>query len=168
MSARAPAHLTPNQEEQAMQHKKLSLGVFVTMAFTLSIAALAAKPEEAIKYRRGVMAAQGWNFRAMGEAVKGEQAYDKAEFAQRAAHLAALSKMTLEGFLADGSDKGDTKAKPETFTEIDKVKANLERLQLETSKLAQVAAGGELGAIKAQYGEVAKICKGCHDSYRNR
>lgn len=151
-----------------MNHKERFVGVAVVFALTLSITAQAAKPEDAIKYRRGVMAAQGWNFRAMGEAVKGEQAYDKAEFALRAANLAALSKMTLEGFVVEGADKGDTKAKPETFIEIDKVKSSLEKLGNETAKLAQVAASGDQGAIKAQYGEVSKICKGCHDTYRNR
>jgi cytochrome c556 len=151
-----------------MKHKKLVAGAVGALALTASIAALAAKPEDAIKYRRGVMAAQGWNFRAMGEVVKGEQPYDKAEFALRAANLAGLSKMTLEGFLVEGADKGDTKAKPETFAEMDKVKSNMEKLGNETARLAQVAASGDLGAIKAQYGEVSKICKGCHDNYRNR
>ena len=73
-----------------MQHKTLFVGAIGALAFTVSITALAAKPEDAIKYRRGVMAAQGWNTGAMGAMVKGEKPYDKAEFAQRAANLAAL------------------------------------------------------------------------------
>ena len=78
-----------------------------------SAATFAVKPEDAIKYRQGVMAAQGWNFGAMGAMVKGEKPYDKAEFARRAENLAALSKMSLEGFTIEGSDKGKSKAKPE-------------------------------------------------------
>lgn len=149
-----------------MQNKTLFAGVMGVLVFSVSIAAAAAKPEDAIKYRRGVMAAQGWNTNAMGAMVKGEKPYDKAEFAQRAANLAALSKMGLEGFLVEGADKGDTKAKPEAFAEIDKFKGGMEKLNTESAKLAQVAAAGELPAIKAQFGEVAKVCKACHDNYR--
>ena len=149
-----------------MQHKTLFVGAIGALAFTVSITALAAKPEDAIKYRRGVMAAQGWNTGAMGAMVKGEKPYDKAEFAQRAANLAALSKMALEGFLVEGTDKGDTKTKPEAFAEMDKFKGGVEKLNTESAKLAQVAAAGDLGVIKAQFGEVAKVCKACHDNYR--
>ena len=149
-----------------MNRKTWIIGATGALALAVSMAALAAKPEDAIKYRRGVMAAQGWNVGAMGAMVKGEKPYDKAEFAQRATNLAALSKMALEGFTVEGSDKGDTKAKPEAFAEMDKFKGGVEKLNTETAKLAQVAAGGDLGAIKAQFGEVAKVCKGCHDNFR--
>jgi cytochrome c556 len=149
-----------------MKHKHLMLGVTGALALAMSMTALAAKPEDAIKYRRGVMAAQAWNVGPMAAMVKGEKPYDKAEFAQRATNLAALSKMAMEGFTVEGSDKGDTKAKPEVFAEMDKFKGGIEKLNTETAKLAQVAAAGDLGAIKAQFGEVGKTCKGCHDNFR--
>ena len=151
-----------------MTCSKIMIGIVCVLVLGTSNAAPAAKPEEAIKYRRGVMAAQGWNFRAMGDVIKGDLPYDKAEFAQRAANLAALSKLALEGFLVEGAEKGETKAKPEMFGDLDKVKEGMTRLSSETNKLAQVAAAGELGAIKAQFNEVSKICKGCHDNYRVR
>jgi cytochrome c556 len=34
------------------------------------------------------------------------------------------------------------------------------------AKLAVVAKGGNIDAIKAQVGETGKACKTCHDSYR--
>lgn len=149
-----------------MKRKCLTMGVASALMLTMSMTALAAKPEDAIKYRRGVMAAQGWNMGNLAAMVKGEKPFDKAEFAQRAANLAALSKMAPEGFTVAGSDQGDTKVKPEAFTEADKFKGGMEKLATETAKLAQVAAGGDLAAIKPQFGEVAKLCKGCHDNYR--
>jgi cytochrome c556 len=149
-----------------MQRKSLIAAVTGVVVLGTSMMAFGAKPEDGIKYRRGVMAAQGWNLGIMGAMVKGERPYDKAEFAQRAANVAATSKMALEGFSVEGSDKGDTKAKPEAFTEMDKFKGGMEKLGTETAKLAQVAAGGDMAAIKPQFGEVAKVCKGCHDNYR--
>lgn len=151
-----------------MKRKQWILGTAGFVALAVSMGAMAAKPEDAIKYRRGVMAAQGWNMGNLAAMVKGEKPFDKAEFAQRAANLAALSKMAPEGFTVAGSDQGDTKAKPEAFAEVDKFKGGTDKLAAETAKLAQVAAGGDLAAIKPQFGEVAKLCKGCHDNFRKQ
>ncbi len=151
-----------------MQRKSVMAAIVGVAVLGTSMMAFGAKPEDGIKYRRGVMAAQGWNMGNLAAMVKGERPYDKAEFAQRAANLAALSKMAPEGFMVPGSDKGDTNAKAEAFAEADKVKAGMDKLATETAKLAQVAAGGDMAAIKPQFGEVAKLCKGCHDNYRKQ
>jgi cytochrome c556 len=155
-------------KERNMKRKAVIAAVAGVAVLGVSVAAFGAKPEDAIKYRRGVMAAQAWNMGVMGAMVKGERPYDKAEFAQRAANVAALSKMALEGFQVPGAESGDTKAKPEAFTEMDKFKAGMDKLALETGRLSQVASSGDLDAIKAQFGEVGKQCKGCHDNYRSK
>ena len=33
-------------------------------------------------------------------------------------------------------------------------------------KLAQVAKGGDLNAVKAQFGATGKACKSCHDDFK--
>jgi cytochrome c556 len=40
------------------------------------------------------------------------------------------------------------------------------KLQDETTKLQQGAAGGDLDAVKAQARAVGGACKNCHDQYR--
>jgi cytochrome c556 len=37
----------------------------------------------------------------------------------------------------------------------------------ELAKLAAVAKGGDLSAIKTQFGAVGASCKACHDAYRS-
>jgi cytochrome c556 len=130
-------------------------------------AALAQKPEDAIKYRRGVYAVIGWNFGPMAAMVKGDRPYDAAAFARHAEIVAYMSKLPLEGFVP-GSDSGDTKAKPEIWLNMDDFKAKLEKMQGEAAKLAEVAKRGDLNAAKAQFGETGKACKACHDEYRNK
>ena len=125
------------------------------------------KSEEAIKYRKGVYAVMGWNFRPMVQMVKGERPYDAAEFARNAEIVAYMSKLPLEGF-TPGSETGDTQAKPEIWLDMDDFKAKMEKMQGEAAKLAQVAKGGDFDAIKAQFGETGKACKACHDKYRNK
>lgn len=129
--------------------------------------ALAQKPEDAIKYRRGVYAVMGWNFGPMAAMVKGDRPYDAAAFSRHAEIVAFMSKLPLEGFVP-GSDSGDTKAKPEIWLNMDDFKAKLEKMQGEAAKLAEVAKRGDLNAAKAQLGETGKACKACHDEYRNK
>jgi len=125
------------------------------------------KPEDAIKYRKGVYAVMGWNFRPMAAMVKGEAPYDAAAFARNADIVAYMSKLTLEGFVP-GSESGETKAKPEIWLDMDDFKAKMEKMQGEAAKLAEVAKGADFAAIKAQFGETGKACKACHDKYRNK
>jgi cytochrome c556 len=126
-----------------------------------------AKPEDAIKYRKGVYAVMGWNFRPMAAMVKGDLPYDAAAFARNAEIVAYMSKLPLEGFVP-GSETGETKAKPEIWLDMDDFKAKMEKMQGEAAKLAEVAKSGDLAAIKAQFGETGKACKACHDKYRNK
>jgi len=129
--------------------------------------ALAVKPEDAIKYRRGVYSVIGWNFGSMAAMVKGKKPYDAAEFARNAEIVAFMSMLPLEGF-TPGSDKGDTKAKPEIWDNMDDFKAKLEKMQQEVKALAKVANSGNFDAAKAQLGEAGQACKACHDKYRNK
>jgi cytochrome c556 len=129
--------------------------------------AVAQKPEDAIKYRRGVYSVIGWNFGSMAAMAKGDKPYDAKTFARNADIVAFMSKLPLEGF-TPGSETGDTKAKPEIWLEMDDFKAKLEKMQVEVAKLAEVAKGGDLNASKAQLGEAGKACKACHDKYRNK
>jgi cytochrome c556 len=129
--------------------------------------ALAQKPEDSIKYRRGAMAVIGWNFGSMAAMAKGDKPYDAGTFARNADIVAFMSKLPLEGF-TPGSETGETKAKPEIWLDMDDFKAKMEKMQTEVEKLAQVAKGGDLGASKAQLGEAGKACKACHDKYRNK
>ena len=53
-------------------------------------------------------------------------------------------------------------AKPEDA----KFRAGATKMQDEASKLNAAAKGGNLEQIKAAFGETAKTCKGCHDTFR--
>ena len=141
--------------------------LFAVSASLFGTAAFAQKPEDAIKFRRGVMAVIGWNFGPMAAMAKGDRPYDAAAFARHAEIVAFMSKLPLEGFVP-GSDTGETKAKPEIWLDMDDFKAKLEKMQAEVAKLAEVAKAADLNTSKAQLGETGKACKACHDKYRNK
>lgn len=147
--------------------KHLCIGASIAAVLFTGNALAQVKPEDAIKYRRGVFAVMGWNFGALAAMAKGERPHDKDEAARRAATVAFMSRLPAEGFVP-GSDKGETKAKPEIWNEMDDFKAKLEKMQGEAAKLADVAKSGDLNALKAQVGETGKACKACHDKFRNK
>lgn len=122
------------------------------------------KPEDYVDYRQSVMNAVGWNFGTMAAMVKKEMPWDAEDFAERAQHVAALSSMALEGFTPETRDL-DTHAKPEIWDNWDDFKSQMEKLEQETDKLAEVAATGDMAKIGPQFGEVGQTCKGCHDDY---
>jgi cytochrome c556 len=126
-----------------------------------------AKVEDAVKYRKNALFVMAQHFGRLGPVVKGERPYDKDEVAKNVTIAEQMSHLPWAGFVA-GSDKGETGALPEIWTNAAKFKSAGEKMQQEMGKLAQAANGGDLNAIKAQFGEVGKACKACHDDFRKK
>jgi cytochrome c556 len=127
----------------------------------------AERPEDAIKFRRAAYSVIGWKFDQLVAMAKGVKPFDKDEFLRNASLIEQLSKAPIEGFTA-GADKGDTRAKPEIWTNMSDFKTKTETMQLETSKLITIAKAGNLADVKAQVGKVGASCKACHDEYRQK
>jgi len=145
---------------------KTALAATLACALIGGAAAQQVKPDRAIKYRQGILQAQGWNTEIMAAMVKGERPYDKDEFLRHAVYLEELSHMAWDGFPA-GSDQGaPTKAKPEIWTDNAKFKQAALNLQNETPKLVTAAKTGDMNQIKTAFSDVGKACKGCHDDFR--
>ncbi len=128
-------------------------------------AAQFAKPEDAVKYRKGAFTVMAAHFGRIGAMANGRVPFDAKVAAENAELVATLSKLPFDGF-GPGTDKGETRAKPEIWTEQDKFKAAAAKLQEETAKLNAAAKSGNADAVKTAFGEVGKACKACHDNYR--
>ncbi len=76
-----------------------------------------------------------------------------------------MSKLPFTAF-AEGTGSGDTRAKPNVWTEGDKFKAAALKMQDEMAKLNVAAKSGNLDQIKAAFDPVGKACKACHDDFR--
>lgn len=126
-----------------------------------------ARTEDAVKYRQSVMFLVGQHFSRMGAMVKGEQPYNKETFEKNAVLVDSLYRMGLDAFMAPGSDKGSG-MKADVLTQKDKFTQMHNATSAELAKLAVVAKGGDLNAIKPQFGAAGASCKACHDAYRNK
>ncbi|MEO7761678.1 MAG: cytochrome c [Casimicrobiaceae bacterium] len=125
------------------------------------------KPEDAIKLRQSVMKLMNYNVGSIGAMVNDKKPYNKDEAIRNATRIEGLTSQPWEFFIA-GTDKGETRAKPDIWKETDKFKAANEKLQAEAVKLAQVAKTGDMAALKTQFGATAQACNNCHDNFREK
>lgn len=144
------------------------LGVAMTAAVLVSAYAQFSKPEDAIKYRQAVMFLIGQHFGRMAAVVKGERPYAKEAFESNAVLVETFLKLPWEAFMVPGTDKGNTKLKPDAFKERDQFLEDGKMTEAAAAKLSALSKEGNFDAIKTQFGEVGKTCKTCHDSFRSR
>jgi len=146
--------------------------LFACIATAATLVAMAApasaqfaKPEDAIKYRQSALFVMGQHFGRLGAMANGRVPFDAKVAAENADIVADMAKLPWAGF-APGTDKGNTKAKPEIWTEQAKFKEGHEKLVAETAKLAAAAKTGNLDTLKTAFASTAGTCKACHDSFR--
>jgi len=147
--------------------KTIASFVLAAAAVTLAAPASAqfAKPEDAIKYRKSALTVMATHFGRVAAMASGRVPFDAKVAADNAAIAESMSKLPWAAFV-DGSDKGETKAKPEIWSDAAKFKEANEKMQGEMTKLAAAAKTGNLDSIKAAVGATGGSCKACDDVFR--
>jgi cytochrome c556 len=147
--------------------KKLITAASALMALMLALPAAAqfAKPEDAIKYRKAAFTVMGNHFARVGAMASGRAPYDAKAALENADIAAAMAKLPWAAF-TEGSDKGETRAKPEIWKDSAKFKEAADKMQAELTKLDVAAKAGNLDTLKTAFGPAAATCKGCHDNFR--
>ena len=124
-----------------------------------------AKPEDAIKYRQSALTVMAAHFGRVAAMANGRVPFDAKVAADNAGIAESMSKLPWAAF-TEGTDKGNTKAKPEIWTDNAKFKEASEKMQGEMVKMAAAARTGNLDSIKAAVGATGGACKACHDAFR--
>ncbi len=137
------------------------------LATALPAAAQFAKPEDAIKYRKAAFTLTAAHFGRMGAMAQGKAPFDAKVAAENADLVVAFSKLPWAAF-GEGTDVGETKAKPEIWKQSAKFKEASDKFQQEAVKLAAATKTGKEDAFKAAFTATAGTCKGCHDDFRNK
>ena len=147
--------------------KPMNLIFVLALVGVLAGAAFAqfAKTEDAIKYRQSVMFLVGQHFQPHGSGGEGRAPYNKEAFEKNAVLVESLYRLPLEAFMTPGSDKGSG-MKADALAQKDKFTQMHNTTEAELAKLAAVAKGGDLNAIKPQFGAAGASCKACHDTYK--
>jgi cytochrome c556 len=142
----------------------------------LSLAALAQQPpaggpppspaEQAIHYRQSLYTVIGGTAGPLGAMAQGKVDYNAAEATRRAERLAFLATMVADAF-PDVSKTGETKAKPEIWTNPTGFAAADKKFVDATAALVTaLKADNSAAGLKSAFGAVGQSCKGCHDDFR--
>lgn len=134
---------------------------------TVAATAQTFKPEDQIRYRQSVMQVTQRSLGALNGMIRGDTPYNKELAVKHAETIANLIAWSGTSF-GPGTDKGaPTRADAKIWSEPDKFKALYDKHIAEAGKLP-AAAAGDANTLKAQFAEVTRNCKTCHDDYRSR
>lgn len=139
----------------------------VTALTALPAAAQFRNAEAAIKYRQSAMSLQGNHMSRLFAMANGRAPFDAKVAAEQIEIVAMINRLQFAAFI-EGSDKGNTKAKPEIWTDKDKFAAAAAKSQDEMAKLVAAGKSGNFDQIKIAVGAVVQSCDACHDNYRNK
>jgi cytochrome c556 len=161
-----PERVLSNFEENGMKKSFLATGVALALGVGIAANAMAqAKPQVLVKQRQAAMTLQSKYLGPIGGMLKGNIPYNADTVALNATFLENLSRMPWDGFQPSTSGvKSD--AKPEVYSDMAKFRTAADRLEAATAKLGAVARAKDQAGVKAAFGDVAKSCGGCHDSFR--
>jgi len=150
------------------KHLALALALAASLtSFGASAQSAFAKPEDAIKYRKAAFSLTAAHFGRIGAMAQGKVPFDAKLAADNAELVATLSHLPWAAF-GEGTDQGDTKAKPEIWKQSAKFKELADKFQQEAGKLASAAKSGKEADVKTAFTATAGTCKSCHDDFRNK
>ena len=147
--------------------KRLSLAVLAVAGVVTALPAAAqfAKPEDAVKYRKAAFTVMAAHFGRVGAMVNGRAPFDAAAAQANMEVANTMAKLPFTAF-GPGTDVGDTRAKPNIWSDNAKFTAAANKMVEEMGKLNAAAKTGNLDQIKAAFGPVGGACKACHDDFR--
>lgn len=141
------------------------LATLACLQLPAEAAAQASRYEEPIRYRQAVMTLAKRHYEQVSGMAKGKLPFNREDLNRHAAYLDMLSRISLDGFVA-GSHEGNTKASPEIWKEWARYRGLTEKFQAETARLKEIARAGSPDAVKAVVADLTKVCKGCHDDFK--
>lgn len=125
---------------------------------------VSADDENAIKYRQSVMKAVGGHMGGAVAIVKGQVPY-KDDLVAHATGLNDMAHVAANAF-KEKTQGGDTRAKPEIWTDAAEFSEKIEDLKQATAAFLAAASSGGPEAAGAKLGAVGDACKGCHKKFR--
>ncbi|BBD76291.1 c-type cytochrome [Hydrogenophilus thermoluteolus] len=148
----------------------------IAMITALTLCAAAAhadalKPEDKVKFRQASYTTMAWNMgKIKAMVVDGTMPFSQTQVSAAANVIAAIANSGM-GALYSPDTLGvvgfkKSRLKENFFQEQDEVRKIATNFVEQANKLAEVAAMGDKDEIKAQFGEVGKACKACHEKFR--
>jgi cytochrome c556 len=137
------------------------------MSFGVS-AQVVGKTEDQIRWRQSAYHTMAWSMTRIKTNIDGT--YNKDQVIEASNLIQAIANSKMGALFQPGSDKGkgwkETRLKSDFFTDRETLTKVATEFGQAANEMAKVAAGGDAGAVKAQFGKLGASCKGCHDAFR--
>ncbi len=147
--------------------KSAVAGIALAAVAGPSLAQVVGKMEDQIRWRQSAYHTMAWSMARIKSNVDGT--FNKDQVAEAANVIQAVANSKMGALYQPGSDKGkgwkETRLKSEFFgsPDLGQIAGNFNAA---ANEMAKVAAGGDAGAVKAQFGKLGESCKACHDKFR--
>lgn len=142
-------------------------GVTLAALAGTTFAQVVGKMEDQIRWRQSAYHTMAWSMGRIKANVEGT--YNKDQVVEAANVIQALANSKMGALYQPGSDKGkgwkETRLKSEFFGSKD-LPQIAQNFGAAANEMAKVAAGGDAGAVKAQFGKLGEACKACHENFR--
>lgn len=129
-----------------------------------AVAVRAADPEDIIKYRRNMMAANGGHLSAAAAIIRGKVDY-RDQLGDHVRALAAINKDIVALFPKD-SDFGETNALDAVWTKNDEFKKRARVARDKSDALNRTVQARDLKNYEPRLKELIEACKSCHEDFR--
>ena len=154
-----------------MKLKTVIASAVATASLGIALSASAqvvGKMEDQIRWRQSAYHTMAWSMGRIKANVEGT--YTKDQVVEAANVIQAIANSKMGALYQSGSDSGkgwkETRLKSEFFTDKENLGKVAGNFGQQANEMAKVAAGGDLAAVKAQFGKLGEACKGCHDKFR--
>jgi cytochrome c556 len=122
-----------------------------------------AKPDDAIKYRQSAFTLLTTHMGRLGAMARGDVPFDAAAAQASARVVDVVSHLPWDAF-PPGSNTGAAKIKGDPWKDAAAFTKLQGDLKAQTAKLP--AAVATLDGLKAQVGATSRVCRECHESFR--
>lgn len=143
-------------------------------AITLGAAALPLGALLADASTQDLMKARHDHYHKLGDAFKTVRDQVRASSpdlaaVKRAAHAIRTASIDQARWFPAGTgpEAGKTRALAEIWSKPQEFEAAQKVFSDAAPKLLEAANSGDIGRVRAQFGEVGKACKNCHDNFRS-
>jgi len=144
----------------------LRFGSAVIVPVLISVAAVAATPQEAQKARHEHYEKLGDAFKAVRDNSRGDSP-NWAALEKAAAEVVDASVDQQKWFAkGTGPEAGKTRALPEIWTKAEEFTAAQKMFSERAPKLQAAVKSKDAAGVQAAFREVGGACKNCHDNFR--
>jgi cytochrome c556 len=153
--------------------RKLALLAALTLSAAAAAPAMAQMDvEDQIKTRQSAYTFASWNMdKIKAQVIDGDVAYSEQQMLAAATAIASVANSGMGSLYGPGTamDKNkNTRLKPEFFDKPERAREVAIGFIKAANKLQEVATNGDKAALAAQFSEVGKTCKACHDDFRSK